>query len=87
MVKTKAMEAMHTKKSRVFFAHCGSELLPYSLAQSGLYVIFQDLEESYQKFQSRIKHMELDLYPTLAASASMDSQLPNQSLLAQSALD
>jgi len=37
----------------------------------------KELEESYQKFQSRINQMELDVYPT----RSLDSQHPTESLL------
>ena len=40
-------------------------------------LILQELEESYQKFQSRINQMELDVHPT----RSLDPQHPAQSLL------
>ncbi|XP_020627017.1 uncharacterized protein LOC110064320 [Orbicella faveolata] len=36
----------------------------------------KELEESYQKFQSRINQMELDVYPTIR---SLDLQNPTQS--------
>jgi len=38
--------------------------------------VLQELEESYQKFQSRINQMELDVYPTIR---SLDLQNPTQS--------
>ena len=38
--------------------------------------VLQELEESYQKFQSRINQMELDIYPSIR---SLDLQNPTQS--------
>ncbi len=40
--------------------------------------VSQELEESYQKFQTRINQMELDVYPTMR---SLDLQNSAQNLI------
>ena len=47
--------------------HCLNECFPG---------VLQELEESYQKFQSRINQMELNVYPSIR---SLDLQIPTQS--------
>ena len=64
--------------------------MPHSLVVSSRASVFktvlvlQELEESYEKFQSRINQMELDVYPT---TRSLDSQHPTQSLHRSTSFD
>lgn len=46
--------------------------------------VSQELEESYQKFQSRINQMELDVYPTMR---SLDLQNSAQNLITSTSFE